>query len=70
MSLATIAPSRIRLLRQEACLTTAELARRCGIGRSTLAKVELGYERCWPRLRAALARELSVSEELLFEAPL
>jgi transcriptional regulator with XRE-family HTH domain len=66
MLVSTPQPARIRLFRQERCLATAELARRVGVGRATLAKVELGYELAWPRLRRDLARELEVAEAILF----
>ena len=61
-----IGAHRVRLYRQERCLTITELARRCGVSRADLSKVELGYQLPWPRLRRALALELEIAEAALF----
>lgn len=57
---------RLARIRKRAGLTQRELAGRIGIAQGTLAQVECGDRRLWPKLRRTLAEELNVPEEKLF----
>ena len=53
-------------IRRRCGLTQAELAARAGYARAYVARVECGDARPSARYRAAIARALSVPEELIF----
>ncbi|MGA3030314.1 MAG: helix-turn-helix transcriptional regulator [Candidatus Limnocylindrales bacterium] len=57
--------NRIRLAREEQCLTRAELGSRCGVSAASIAAVEEGRQQPTLRLVAHLSRELHVPAALL-----
>jgi DNA-binding XRE family transcriptional regulator len=56
----------MRALRVVRCMTQADLARRVGVGRLTILRIERGYRRpkAWERRR--IARILGISSSILF----
>ena len=58
--------TRLRRMRIDAGVGQAELARRMGIGRSHVCRVERGDARPWPRFRRAAAEALGIREDVLF----
>jgi predicted RNase H-like HicB family nuclease/lambda repressor-like predicted transcriptional regulator len=51
---------RLREIREGASLTQQELARRSGVGRATIASLEIGHRRAQPKTARKLARALGV----------
>jgi transcriptional regulator with XRE-family HTH domain/antitoxin (DNA-binding transcriptional repressor) of toxin-antitoxin stability system len=59
-------PTRIKELRQASGLTSAELARRAGMGRQTLSRIETGQRGLTRRFAAPLAAALGVPVQELY----
>lgn len=60
---------RIRLLREEQCLSQADLAVRSRLPLRRLVRLESGVENPGPRVRAELATALDVPESMLIPEP-
>ncbi|MGI8830856.1 MAG: helix-turn-helix transcriptional regulator [Candidatus Limnocylindria bacterium] len=58
--------NRLSTIREARGLTGAELARRIGVHRSWVSRIERGRAEPWPAFRARAAAVLGVDEELLF----
>lgn len=58
--------NRIRELREKVGLSQTRLACLVGLAASNLSNIETGKWPPWPKVRAALARALGVTEEELF----
>jgi transcriptional regulator with XRE-family HTH domain len=58
--------NRLATIRQARGMSGAELARRCGIHRSLVSKLEHGRITSWPAFRRRAAEVLGVDEQLLF----
>jgi transcriptional regulator with XRE-family HTH domain len=61
--------NRVRLSREEQCLTRAELGSRCGVAAAKIGDLEEDRNLPTARLVAALSRELKISSALLTTDP-
>ncbi|KIL36250.1 hypothetical protein SD71_09760 [Cohnella kolymensis] len=59
--------SKLEYLRRSKGISQVELSRQAGIHPASIAQVERHHRRAWPKLRAALASSLNVSESELFD---